>query len=191
VETRGRCGAAASLDARAGGLDGGPRGEGAKRPIAGWRARSREQRHRQRRRSCARHSLPQGLHRVQRRTDRRTARAVHGTSVTAFRDAESYYATLAHETTHWTAHESRLARDFGTKRFGSEGYAIEELVAELGAAFLCADLDLMLEPREDHAAYIANWLEVLKSDNRAIFTAASHAQRAADFINGLQPASAG
>jgi antirestriction protein ArdC len=98
---------------------------------------------------------------------------------------------LAHETTHWTAHESRLARDFGTKRFGSEGYAIEELVAELGAAFLCADLDLTLEPREDHAAYIANWLDVLKADNRAIFAAASHAQRAADFINGLQPASAG
>jgi antirestriction protein ArdC len=106
----------------------------------------------------------------------------------AFRDAESYYATLAHETTHWTAHESRLARDFGTKRFGSEGYAIEELVAELGAAFLCADLDLTLEPREDHAAYIANWLDVLKQDNRAIFMAASHAQRAADFINALQPA---
>ena len=99
--------------------------------------------------------------------------------------------TLAHETTHWTAHESRLARDFGTKRFGSEGYAIEELVAELGAAFLCADLDLTLEPREDHAAYIANWLDVLKADHRAIFAAASHAQRAADFINDLQPASAG
>jgi antirestriction protein ArdC len=64
----------------------------------------------------------------------------------------------------------------------------KELVAELGAAFLCADLDLTLEPREDHAAYIANWLDVLKADNRAIFTAASHAQRAADFINGLQPA---
>jgi antirestriction protein ArdC len=100
-------------------------------------------------------------------------------------------ATLAHETTHWTAHESRLARDFGNKRFGSEGYAIEELVAELGAAFLCADLDLTLEPREDHAAYLANWLDVLKADSRAIFAAASHAQRAADFINGLQPASAG
>jgi antirestriction protein ArdC len=105
-----------------------------------------------------------------------------------FRDAKSYYATLVHEMTHWTAHESRLARDFGTKRFGSEGYAIEELVAELGAAFLCADLDLTLEPPADHAAYIANWLDVLKADNRAIFTAASHAQRAADFINGLQPA---
>ena len=72
-----------------------------------------------------------------------------------------------------------------------EGYAIEELVAELGAAFLCADLDLTLEPREDHAAYIANWLDVLKTDNRAIFAAASHAQRAADFVNGLKPASAG
>ncbi len=107
-----------------------------------------------------------------------------------FRDPESYYATLAHETTHWTAHESRLARDFGSRRFGSEGYAIEELVAELGAAFLCADLDLTLEPREDHAAYLANWLEVLKADNRAIFTAASHAQRAADFLNNLQPATA-
>jgi antirestriction protein ArdC len=82
-----------------------------------------------------------------------------------------------------------LARDFGTTRFGSEGYAIEELVAELGAAFLCADLDLTLEPREEHAAYIANWLDVLKADNRAIFTAASHAQRAAAFING--PAAGG
>jgi antirestriction protein ArdC len=107
-----------------------------------------------------------------------------------FRDAESYYATLAHETMHWTGHESRLARDGGTQHFGSEGYAVEELVAELGAAFLCADLDLTLEPREDHAAYIANWLNVLAADNRAIFAAASHAQRAADFITGLQPASA-
>ena len=61
-------------------------------------------------------------------------------------------------------------------------------MAELGAALLCADLDLTLEPREDHAAYIANWLDVLKADSRAIFTAATHAQRAADFINGLQPA---
>jgi antirestriction protein ArdC len=80
-----------------------------------------------------------------------------------------------------------LARDFGTTRFGYEGYAIEELVAELGAALLCADLDLTLEPREDHAAYIANWLDVLKADNRAIFTAASHAQRAADFIKACSP----
>jgi antirestriction protein ArdC len=105
----------------------------------------------------------------------------------SFRDAESYYATLAHECTHWTRHEKRLARDFGRKRFGDEGYAIEELVAELGSAFLCADLGLTPEPRADHAAYIASWLKVLKDDKRAIFTAASHAQRAADFLNGLQP----
>ena len=58
-----------------------------------------------------------------------------------FRDAESYYATLEHEFTHWTKHASRLERDFGARKWGDEGYAIEELVAELGAAFLCADLD--------------------------------------------------
>ncbi len=105
-----------------------------------------------------------------------------------FKDAESYYATLAHECTHWTRHPSRLERDFGRKRWGDEGYAMEELVAELGSAFLSADLDLTPEPRDDHAAYIASWLKVLKDDKRAIFTAASHAQRAADFLNGLQDA---
>jgi len=105
----------------------------------------------------------------------------------AFRDAESYYATLAHEMTHWTRHPKRLDRDFGRKRWGDEGYAMEELVAELGAAFLCADLDLTPEPRDDHAAYIGSWLKVLKDDKRAIFSAAAHAQRAADFLNGLQP----
>jgi antirestriction protein ArdC len=103
-----------------------------------------------------------------------------------FRDAESYYATLAHETTHWTRHEKRLNREFGRKRFGDEGYAMEELVAELGSAFLCADLELTPELRDDHASYLASWLKVLKNDPRAIFTAASHAQRAADFLNGLQ-----
>lgn len=103
----------------------------------------------------------------------------------AFRDAESYYATLAHECTHWTRHQSRLQREFGRKRFGDEGYAMEELVAELGSAFLSADLDLTPEPRADHAAYIASWLKVLKSDKRAIFTAASHAQRAVDYLRSL------
>jgi len=105
----------------------------------------------------------------------------------AFRDAESYYATLAHELTHWTKHPKRLDRDFGRKKWGDEGYAIEELVAELGAAFLSADLDLTPEPRADHAAYIASWLKVLKDDKRAIFSAAAHAQRAADYLTGLQP----
>ena len=101
-----------------------------------------------------------------------------------FRDAESYYATLAHESIHWTKHESRLGRDLGRKRWGDAGYAAEELVAELGAAFLCADLDLAPDMR-DNAAYIASWLKVLKDDKRAIFTAASHAQRAVDFLNGF------
>jgi antirestriction protein ArdC len=105
----------------------------------------------------------------------------------SFRDAEAYYATLAHECTHWTRHGTRLDRDLGRKAFGDEGYAREELVAELGAAFLCADLGLRLEDREDHASYIASWLRVLKNDRRAIFTASAHAQRAIDFLHGFQP----
>lgn len=98
----------------------------------------------------------------------------------------SYYATLAREVTHWARHPSRLDRDFGRKRFGDEGYAMEELVAELGSAFLSADLRLTPEVRDDHAAHIDSWLKVLKDDKRAIFTAAAHAQRAVDFLNGLQ-----
>ena len=109
--------------------------------------------------------------------------------IEAFRDAEAYYGTLSHELTHWTRHEKRLARDFGRKRFGDEGYAIEELVAELGAAFLSADLELTPEVRDDHASYVASWLKVLKDDKRAIFTAAAHAQRAVDFLHGLQAGS--
>lgn len=105
----------------------------------------------------------------------------------AFRDAEAYYATLAHETTHWTRHEARLNRDFGRRRWGDEGYAMEELVAELGAAFLSSDLGLTPEVRTDHADYIGSWINVLGEDKRAIFTASAHAQRAADFLNGLQP----
>jgi antirestriction protein ArdC len=104
----------------------------------------------------------------------------------AFRDAESYYATLAHEGTHWTRHASRLDRSFDQKRFGDEGYAMEELVAEMGSAFLCAGLELTPELRDDHAAYLDHWLKVLKADKRAIFTAAGHAQRAADFLHALQ-----
>jgi len=104
-----------------------------------------------------------------------------------FKDAESHAATLAHELTHWTKHTKRLARDLGRVRYGDEGYAREELVAELGAAFLSADLGITPEVRPDHAAYIATWLTVLKNEKRFIFTAASHAQRAADFLHGLQP----
>jgi antirestriction protein ArdC len=107
--------------------------------------------------------------------------------IETFRDAESFYATIAHETTHWTKHERRLQRDFGRKTWGDEGYAREELVAELGAAFLCADLELTPEVRDDHASYIASWLEVLKNDKRCIVQAASYAQKAVDFLHSLQP----
>jgi antirestriction protein ArdC len=104
----------------------------------------------------------------------------------AFKDRESYYAAILHELTHWTSHKSRLDRSFNAKRFGDNGYAREELVAELGAAFLSADLGITPEVREDHAAYLAHWLKALKEDSRAIFSAAAHAQRAADFLQGLQ-----
>lgn len=106
----------------------------------------------------------------------------------AFHDPESYYATLAHECVHWTRHASRLDRTFDQKRFGDEGYAREELVAEIGSAFLAADLGLYLEPREDHATYLASWLQILKNDKRAVFVAASFAQKATDFLLQLQSA---
>jgi antirestriction protein ArdC len=104
--------------------------------------------------------------------------------IEAFRDAESFYATLSHEAAHWTKLKSRLDREFGRKAWGDEGYAREELVAELASAFLCADLGITPEVRDDHASYIANWLTVLKNDKRAIFSAAAHAQKAVDFLHG-------
>lgn len=106
--------------------------------------------------------------------------------VEAFKDREAYGSTLLHEGTHWSGADKRLDRVFG-KRFGDDAYAAEELVAELGSAFLCADLGVTPEPGEDHASYIDHWLKVLKGDKKAIFTAAAHAQRAADFPHGLQP----
>lgn len=105
----------------------------------------------------------------------------------AFRDGESYYATLGHEITHWTRHPTRLNRDFGRQQWGDEGYAKEELVAEIGAAFLCADLRITPEVREDHAAYIGSWLKVLNHDKRFVFVAAAYAQRATDYLHELQP----
>jgi antirestriction protein ArdC len=99
----------------------------------------------------------------------------------AFVEKVAYYATLAHEHTHWTAKADRCDRQLG-KRFGDNSYAAEELIAELGAAFTCAHLGLSTESREDHAQYINSWLKVLKADKRAIFTAASKAQRATDFM---------
>ena len=99
----------------------------------------------------------------------------------AFVESVSYYSTLAHEHTHWTANAGRCDRQLG-KRFGDNAYAAEELIAELGAAFTCAHLGLSTEPRADHAAYINSWLKVLKADKRAIFTAASKAQQATDWM---------
>jgi antirestriction protein ArdC len=94
---------------------------------------------------------------------------------------ESYYATLLHELVHWTGAKDRLNRTFGS-RFGDAAYAAEELVAEIGAAFLCADLGVSNEPRQDHAAYLAFWLKILKSDAKAVFTAAKLATQAADYL---------
>lgn len=98
-----------------------------------------------------------------------------------FVDHPSFQSTLLHEAAHWTGHSKRLAREFG-KRFGDQAYAFEELVAELSAAFLCADLGVSNTPRDDHAQYVASWLKVLKGDPRAIFTAASQASKAAEFL---------
>jgi antirestriction protein ArdC len=99
-----------------------------------------------------------------------------------FKQAEGYYATMGHESIHWTGHESRNNRLLNTTRFGDEAYAFEELVAELGSAFLCAHLGIANDPRPDHAQYIQGWLKALNGDKRAVFTAASKAQAALDFL---------
>jgi antirestriction protein ArdC len=104
----------------------------------------------------------------------------------SFHDAEGYAATQLHELVHWTKHASRLDRHFASEPYAYKGYSREELVAELGAAFLCALLGVTPEPREDHAAYISHWLKILQGDNRAIFSAAAQAQRAVDYLIGLQ-----
>jgi antirestriction protein ArdC len=103
-----------------------------------------------------------------------------------FEDVIPYYGTLLHELTHWSGAKHRLDRTFGD-RFGDQAYAFEELVAELGAAYLCSSLGITVEVRRDHAQYIESWLKVLKHDKRAIFTAASLAQKATDFLYGFQP----
>jgi antirestriction protein ArdC len=99
----------------------------------------------------------------------------------AFFAPMDYYSTRAHETGHSTSRVDRCNRELG-KRFGDSAYSVEELVAELTAAFTLAHLGLSSTPRLDHAQYIASWLRVLKADRRAIFTAASKAQQAADYL---------
>lgn len=102
---------------------------------------------------------------------------------------EGYYSTLLHELTHWTGAEKRLNR-IGNKKFGKygdENYATEELVAELGAAFLCADFGISTLDKGDHAAYIGHWLKVLKNNKYCLVDAASAASKAVDYLKGLQP----
>ncbi|MCB9992241.1 MAG: DUF1738 domain-containing protein [Hyphomicrobiaceae bacterium] len=95
---------------------------------------------------------------------------------------EAYYAVLVHELIHWTGPQHRLGREMG-KRFGDQAYVAEELVAEISAAFLCAELQITQDVRPDHASYLSNWMQLLKEDNRAIFTAAA---RAAEAVNWLK-----
>jgi antirestriction protein ArdC len=99
-----------------------------------------------------------------------------------FKGADHFYNVAFHELTHWTGHKSRLDRDL-RNRFGSRNYAAEELIAELGAAFLCAEFGFDGDVR--NAGYIANWIELLKADKRAFFTACSQASKAADYLRGL------
>lgn len=103
-------------------------------------------------------------------------------SVSSFTSIESFYATGLHELGHWTGHASRLDRNL-SGRFGTRAYAAEELVAEFASAFLCAHLGIVGELR--HAGYIGNWLELLRHDDRAVFTAASKASQAADYLRSF------
>jgi len=107
----------------------------------------------------------------------------------SFRDAASYVAVLSHEHIHWTAESRRVGRDLSRYAKDRSEAAREELCAEIGSALVCADLGIVpeLEPRPDHAAYLASWLKVLSNDRRAIFQAAAHAQRAVAYLHSLQP----
>ncbi len=109
---------------------------------------------------------------------------------TAFHSAEAYAGTAFHELIHWTKAKHRLDRSFDSTGFGDSGYAREELVAELGAAFIGAELGFAPEHLEDHASYIASWLKALKEDKRAIFSIAAKAQAAADYVLGRHTATA-
>lgn len=109
---------------------------------------------------------------------------IHMAPFDQFDASTSYYSTLCHELVHWSGAEHRLDRTKG-KAFGDSSYAFEELVAELGAAYLCADLRISAEPREDHASYIKSWLKALRDDSRNIFRAASHAERAAGYLHAF------
>ena len=101
-----------------------------------------------------------------------------------YEDPLDHYSTVCHELTHWTSHPTRLNRQLG-ERFGDDAYAAEELVAELGAAFTTARLGITNTPRADHVSYLGHWLRILKADPKALFAAASQAQKAVDYIATL------
>ncbi len=98
---------------------------------------------------------------------------------------ENYYAVLLHELTHWTGGKTRLDREQVGHTTDEKKYAFEELIAELGSAFLCSHFRIKQHGREDHAMYIKSWLQALKNDKKFIFKAASQAQKAVDFLHGL------
>ncbi|WP_052692097.1 zincin-like metallopeptidase domain-containing protein [Teredinibacter purpureus] len=98
---------------------------------------------------------------------------------------ENYYAVLLHELTHWTGGKSRLDREQVGHSTDEKKYAFEELIAELGSAFLCSHFRIKQHGRDDHATYIKSWLQALKNDKKFIFKAASQAQKAVDFLHGL------
>ena len=104
-----------------------------------------------------------------------------------FKSKEDYAGVLLHELVHWTKPKHRCNREFeGSKRFGGKGYAVEELVAELGSAFLMAKLGVAKQPRPDHSSYIQSWLKALKNDKKFIFTASSKASDAVKYLDKLQ-----
>ena len=112
------------------------------------------------------------------------ADTIHVPALAQFDDTSMFSATISHEACHATGHESRLGRDL-TGRFGSDAYAAEELVAELGAAMWCAQMGISAATRADHASYVASWLGILRADARALVTVASKAQAAVDYLNVL------
>ena len=109
---------------------------------------------------------------------------IHLPAREAFISPEAFYSVALHEATHSTGHASRLARDF-SGRFGTEAYAFEELIAEMGSAFLNADLGIIGSTLQDHADYLAHWTKILREDKKAILTAAAQASKAHGFIKGL------
>lgn len=118
-------------------------------------------------------------HQGQRAFYRRSDDQIHLPERSSFAEAGGYYATALHEVIHSTGHDTRLNRQFG-QRFDDAAYAAEELIAEIGAAFLCAYC--RIDGQLQHASYIESWLRVLRQDKRAIFSAAAQSQKASDFV---------